>query len=88
VLVVCADEADGKGIHAGYLKPGMFVMDLTAGARMTPILRGGADRGCDIVNPLELLLDLLELQVKTLTGKAVPREVLRGAIPERFLEEE
>jgi 3-dehydroquinate dehydratase / shikimate dehydrogenase len=91
VLVVCddvQDEKTSKGIHAGYLKPGMFVMDLTAGARMTPILRGGAERGCEVVEPLELLLDLLELQVKTLTGQQVPREVLRQAIPERFLEEE
>lgn len=88
VLVVCEDEKEEKGIHAGYLKPGMFVMDLTAGARMTPILRGAAERGCGVVDPLELLLDLLELQVKTLTGKQVPREVLKAAIPERFLEED
>jgi hypothetical protein len=34
-----------------------------------------------------LLLDILELQAKTLTGKPVPRDVLKAAIPERFLEE-
>ena len=89
VLVVCDEDKDGKAIHAGYLKPGMFVMDLTAGTRSSNLLR--EEQRAAVAKrstPLELLLDLLELQVKTLTGKPVPREVLRAAIPERFLEEE
>src|ERR1019366_849399 len=85
VLIVCDTE---NAVHVGYLKPGMFIMDLTAGARLSPLLRGARERGCDIVAPLELLLDLLELQARTLTGKPVSRDVLRAAIPERFLEEE
>jgi 3-dehydroquinate dehydratase/shikimate dehydrogenase len=92
VLILCDDEKDPKtgkgGIHAGYLKQGMTVIDLTAGAHLTPLLRDAQMRGCDIVTPLDLLLDLLELQAKTLTSKSVPREVLHAAIPERFLEEE
>ena len=92
VLVVCDEEKDEKlgrgGIHAGYLKQGMIVIDLTAGAQRSKLLRDAHARGCDIVTPLDLMLDLLELQAKTLTGKAVPREVLRSAIPARFLEEE
>jgi 3-dehydroquinate dehydratase/shikimate dehydrogenase len=92
VLIVCDEEIDEKlgraGIHAGYLKQGMTVIDLTAGAQRSELLRGAESRGCDIVPPLELLLDLLEAQAKTLTGKTVPREVLRAAIPRRFLEEE
>ena len=91
VLVVCNEEKNEKtgkgGIHAGYLKPGMIVMDLAAGVQRTPFLREAEARGADIVAPLELLLDLLETQAKTLTGKPVPRDVLREAIPERFLEE-
>ena len=92
VLIVCDEEKDEKtnkgGIHGGYLKQGMIVMDLTAGAKRSDLLRGAEARGCDIVSPLELMLDLLELQAKTLTGKPIPREVLRAAIPPRFLEEE
>ena len=90
VLVVCDEEKTdktSKGIHAGYLKPGMVVMDLTAGARPSVLLREAAGRGCETVSPLELMLDLLELQARTLTGKPAPRGVVRAAIPERFLEE-
>lgn len=90
-LVVCDDEKDEKtgkgGVHPGYLKPGMTVMDLTATTLRTELLRGALDRHCDIVEPVELLLDMLEAQARTLTGKPVSRDVLRGAIPERFLEE-
>jgi 3-dehydroquinate dehydratase / shikimate dehydrogenase len=92
VLIVCDEEHDERlgrsGIHAGYLKQGMIVIDLTAGAGRTQLLRDAEERGCDIVTPLDLTLDLLEMQAKTLTGKLVPREVLRDAIPTRFLDEE
>lgn len=90
VLIVCDEEKDktGKGgIHGSYLKPGMTVMDLTAGARNSQLLEDAAGRGCDIVAPLDLLVELLELQARTLTGKPVPKEVVRAAIPERFLED-
>ena len=92
VLVVCDEEKDEKvnkaGLHPGYLKDGMLVMDMTANTAPSELLRGAKLRGCDIVEPMELLLDLLELQAKSLTGKAVSRDVLRAAIPERFLEQE
>src|SRR5262249_43456906 len=91
VLVVCDEEKDAKGkggIHAGYLRAGMTVMDLTAGAKDSKLLHDAKERGCEIVPALDVLVDLLELQARTLTGKPVPREVGRAAIPERFLEEE
>jgi 3-dehydroquinate dehydratase/shikimate dehydrogenase len=92
VLIVCDEEIDEKfgrnGIHPGYLKQGMIVIDLTAGAKRSDLLRGAESRGCDIVAPIDLMLDLLEMQAKTLTGKPVPREVLKSAIPVRFLEDE
>jgi 3-dehydroquinate dehydratase / shikimate dehydrogenase len=92
VLIVCDQEKDEKtakpGIHPGYLKQGMLVLDMTANTAPSELLKGAEMRGCDIVHPLDLLLDLLELQAKTLTGKAVSRDVLRSAIPERFVEHE
>lgn len=92
VLVVCDEEIDEKhgkaGIHTGYLKQGMTAMDLTAGAKMSNVLKGAEMRNCQIVEPLDLLLDTLELQAKTLTGKPVSRDVLKDAIPQRFLVEE
>jgi 3-dehydroquinate dehydratase / shikimate dehydrogenase len=92
VLIVCDEEKNEKknkeGIHTGYLKQGMTVMDLTAGAKMSPVLKGAEMRNCEIVEPVDLLIDTLELQAKTLTGKAVSRDVLKASIPQRFLIEE
>jgi 3-dehydroquinate dehydratase/shikimate dehydrogenase len=92
VLVACDEERDdpasrGAGIHAGYLRPGMIVMDLTAGAVRTDLLREAELRGCLTVQPLELLVSLLEQQARLLAGKPIPRDVIARAIPERFKEE-
>jgi 3-dehydroquinate dehydratase / shikimate dehydrogenase len=90
-LVVCDEEREesprGAGIHPTYLKHGMTVMDLTAGATRSELLREAELRGCLVVQPLDLLVSLLEHQARTLAGKAVPREALVAAIPERFKEE-
>jgi 3-dehydroquinate dehydratase/shikimate dehydrogenase len=95
VLIVCAEEKPddpskpgGAGIHAGYLKPGMTVMDLTASLRTSSLLRDAQERGCLIVPPRGLLLDQLDQQIRALTGKPASREALETAIPERFREEE
>ena len=92
VLVICEnaiDERTGKSeLFPSYLKPGMFVMDLTAGVRRSTFLREAQGRAVEIVQPLDLTLEVLELQAKTLIGKEIPRELLRLAIPERFMEEE
>ena len=92
VLAVCDEERDdpashGAGIHAGYLRPGMIVMDLTAGAVRSELLREAELRGCLTVLPLDLLISLLEQQARVLAGKTIPREVIAQAIPERFKEE-
>jgi 3-dehydroquinate dehydratase/shikimate dehydrogenase len=94
VLVVCEEEKPedaskpgGAGIHAGYLKPGMIVMDLTAAARKSPLLADAELRGCLIVAPRELLLQQIDQQARTLTGKPPDRKILEDAIPERYREE-
>ncbi len=92
VLIVCEEEKDevpGRtvGVHAGYLKKGMTVMDLTATARRSSLLEQAADRGAYIVEPRQLLLDQLEWQCRLLTGKQVPRAIIDKAVPELFLEE-
>ena len=94
VLVVCDEEpgpargrkAETVGVHAGYLKSGMTVMDLTA-PLTSPLIREAALRGCRVVTPRELLLGQLELQAKLLSGKEVPREVLEAALPPAHEEE-
>src|SRR5262249_50235597 len=92
-LVVCDEERveiKGKpvvsGIHPGYLKAGMVVMDLTAQLQASPLLGEAKARGCRVVTPRQLLLEQVELQARLLTGKDVPREVLAQACAELFEE--
>jgi 3-dehydroquinate dehydratase/shikimate dehydrogenase len=85
VLAICAEEkvrrARGgeSGVHPGYLKPGMAVLDLTAGPGKSNLLREAETRGCAIVSPHRLWLDQVALQARLLTGKEVPRQPLQDA---------
>ena len=88
VLVICDPETDAaKPIHAGYLKPGQTVMDLTAGVMPTPFLIEAEKRAAVIVSPLDIFLDGTNEILKVLVGKPVDRELLRKAIPERLLDQ-
>jgi shikimate 5-dehydrogenase len=58
----------------------MGVMDLTAMPRTTRLLDDAEVRGCVTVSPKLVLLGQLELQVRLLTGKDVPRELLEGVL--------
>jgi 3-dehydroquinate dehydratase/shikimate dehydrogenase len=97
VLVVCSDEKEQlpakarsgeAGIHAGYLKPGMAVMDLTALPRKSALLREAEARGCTVAAPREILLDQVELLVRLIAGKDVPREQLTEALTATLGDEE
>jgi 3-dehydroquinate dehydratase/shikimate dehydrogenase len=93
VLVVTADEEERTGddaasIHAGYLKDGITVMDLTAGLRMSPLLAEASSRGCPIVDPRRLFVQQLEQQARLLTGKPVPSEVIAATLPEATADED
>jgi 3-dehydroquinate dehydratase/shikimate dehydrogenase len=92
VLIVCEEEKDeipgrATAVHAGYLKPGMTVMDLTAMAGRSPFLEQAAQRGCNVVEARQLLMAQLELQIRLFTGKQVAREVIENALPAVFEEE-
>lgn len=86
VLIVCDQETDAGqknvALRPAYLKPGMTVMDLTAGFHSSSLLDEARMRGCNVVDPQRVFLHQLQLQTKLLTGKPVPEEVL--VIPERF----
>jgi 3-dehydroquinate dehydratase/shikimate dehydrogenase len=93
VLIVCDEEKIetatrtlDAGLHSGYLKPGITVMDLTALPRRSPLLRDAEARGCPVVAPTDVLLNQLTMQIQLLTGKELPRdrlaEVLTAALGE------
>jgi len=78
VLIVCAEEQrhatlksrGGEiGLHAGYLKPSITVMDLTALARPSELLRGAQERGCPIVLPRRVLTEHVVRLTKLIAGK-------------------
>jgi 3-dehydroquinate dehydratase/shikimate dehydrogenase len=89
ILVVCDEEMElakgptrpaGTGVHSGYLRPGMTVMDLTTAGRRSALLNDAEARGCQIVSPRQVLVHQLALQAKLITGKEVTAEVLEQAL--------
>jgi 3-dehydroquinate dehydratase/shikimate dehydrogenase len=85
VLIVCSEEKDKlrdkarsgeAGLHAGYLKPTMTVMDLSEMPLNTKLVDDARFRGCAVVSPRQVLIGQLELQIKLITGKEPPRQVL------------
>jgi 3-dehydroquinate dehydratase/shikimate dehydrogenase len=84
-LIVCSEEklparkgqADTGGLHVGYLKPNITVMDLTSIGLKSQIVREAEVRGCPVVYPRDILLDQLEMQIKLLAGQSVSRERLK-----------
>ncbi len=95
VLIVCDEEKEqfkGRsgeaGIHPGYLKAGMTVLDLTADGTSSALLREARARGCQTVGPRELLLGQLALQARLITGKEIDIAVFAARLPVVDAEEE
>jgi 3-dehydroquinate dehydratase/shikimate dehydrogenase len=76
VLVVC-EEGE---LHAGYLRPGMVVADLSGPVTRTTLLTEAAARGCAAVEPAQVLIEQLVLQLQLLTGQEARRDVLGRAL--------
>jgi 3-dehydroquinate dehydratase/shikimate dehydrogenase len=94
VLLVCdeeKEEAKGRpgsaGVHPGYLKAGMTVLDLTAALHPSALLREAESRGCTAVSPRELFLDHVEAQTRLFTARQPSRAVLAAALPAWLTEE-
>jgi 3-dehydroquinate dehydratase/shikimate dehydrogenase len=72
VLVRCEDVA----LHPGYLRPGMTVVDVTALPRASGLLAEAVQRGCQVVSPQQLLVELVTRYLRAIVGETVPREFL------------
>ena len=86
VLIVCSEEKEKlkdkarsgeTGIHGGYLKPSMAVMDLTVMPAKSALIREAELRECAVVSPRQVLLSQLDLQIRLITGKEVPRAIVQ-----------
>lgn len=72
VLVKC-DDTD---LHPGYLKRGMIVMDLSSPARKSKLVRDAEERGCHVVSPQQVMVELVARQARAITGEEVAHEPL------------
>jgi 3-dehydroquinate dehydratase/shikimate dehydrogenase len=96
VCLICSEEklpAKGRsksseGVHAGFLKPEMVVMDLTQMPRKSPLLREAQLRGCRVISPRRLLLEHLSLMLRMITGKEAPREAIKEILRSTIQDEE
>jgi 3-dehydroquinate dehydratase/shikimate dehydrogenase len=88
-LVICSDEKDSAKakmpreaapLHAGFLKPGMTVMDLSCLPRKSAFLREAEARDCRLIRPQSVLAELARLQVHLIAGQDVPRELLEEVL--------
>jgi shikimate 5-dehydrogenase len=72
VLVRCDDTE----LHPGFLKPGMTVVDVAALPRESGLLSEAGQRGCRVVSPQQVLVELVNRQTRAVVGETVPREFL------------
>jgi 3-dehydroquinate dehydratase/shikimate dehydrogenase len=97
VLIVCAEEqrhatlkskSGETGLHTGYLKPSITVMDLTASMLGSDMLRGAAERGCPVVSPRSILTEHVARWVNLIAGKDPASPPIQQAIDEAIGEDE
>jgi 3-dehydroquinate dehydratase/shikimate dehydrogenase len=97
VLIVCAEEqrhatlksrGGETGLHAGYLRPSISVMDLTALPRPSELLRGAEERGCPVVLPRQVLTEHVVRLTKLITGKDADATPVSEAIDATLGEDE
>jgi 3-dehydroquinate dehydratase/shikimate dehydrogenase len=80
VLVRCDDTE----LHTNYLRPGMTVLDLTALPRPSALLADAEQRGCHVVSPRQVLVELVARQVRAIAGQDVARAPLLEALRAMF----
>jgi 3-dehydroquinate dehydratase/shikimate dehydrogenase len=97
VLIVCAVEQrhatlknrpGETGVHSGYLKPSITVMDLTTLPHTSTLLRDAAERHCPVVSPRAVLRELITQQIKLIAGRDVAAGPIEEAIGATLPEDE
>jgi 3-dehydroquinate dehydratase/shikimate dehydrogenase len=86
VIIAEAQAHDGKGqggapaakLNPAFLRPPMSVTDLTNLTGESDLLREARSRGCKIIEPSEIFGDHMATIFKTITGKDLPAEIVRG----------
>ncbi len=76
-VLIRGDETE---LHTSYLRSGMTVLDLTAPLRMSAWLDDALERGCHVVSPARVLVELVARQARAIAGQEVAREPLLEAV--------
>jgi 3-dehydroquinate dehydratase/shikimate dehydrogenase len=74
--VVGGASGPGVKLNPAFLRPPMFVTDLTNLTGETDLLREARERGCKIIEPMSIFVDHIATIFKTITGKELPHDVL------------
>jgi shikimate 5-dehydrogenase len=76
ILILGEGATWQTGLEAEHLKAGTTVLDMTALPRRSDFLRTAQARGCDVVSPGQVLIELIIRQAKAFANQDVPREPL------------
>ncbi len=66
-------------VNPGFFRPSMTVMDLCRMPDDTPFLTEARERGCRVVEPVEIFRTHVAQQFKSITGKELPDEAFASA---------
>ncbi|HEY3964835.1 MAG TPA: type I 3-dehydroquinate dehydratase [Planctomycetaceae bacterium] len=78
--VVGGATGPGVKLNPAFLRPPMFVTDLTNMIGESRLLREARERGCKIIEPSGIFGDHIATVFKTITGKELPAEVVETVL--------
>jgi len=79
-----APQVEASVVPAALLHAGLAVFDAVYTPRRTRLLRDAAERGCQVIEGLEMFLGQALVQFELWTGKPAPRETMRKVIEQRL----
>jgi shikimate 5-dehydrogenase len=68
----------GVKLNPAFLRPPMYVADLTNLPGESHLLQEARERGCRIIEPSKIFGDQLATLFKTVTGKELPADILES----------
>lgn len=89
VVIAEAEAADGKAVLGGgpavklnpaFLRPPMYVTDLTNLPGDGDLMREARERGCKIIEPSAIFGDHIATVFKTITGKELPADLVDSVL--------
>ncbi|MBI3861887.1 MAG: type I 3-dehydroquinate dehydratase [Planctomycetia bacterium] len=70
----------GVKVNPAFLRPPMFVTDLSNLTGESDLMREARERGCKIIEPLKIFGDYIATVFKTITGKELPADVVEATL--------